>query len=466
MIIFNPTCSIIGKKVKKLMKIALINHGCSKNLVDSELMLGLLTQRGYEITLDETQANIVIVNTCSFIHDAEEESVRSILEMIEAGKKVIVTGCLPQKHKEELKKAIPEVVAMLGTTDFARIVDVVDKIKGCIKDSGEESTDSCITDSEYISDISQKPTYVYPEDVKRQQITMGASSYIKIADGCNYHCGYCIIPQLRGEYKSRTIDHITNEAKSLAKKGVSEIVLVAQDTTSYGTDLYKKPMLGKLLENLNKIDEISWIRIMYAYPSMLNNELIEKIAKLDKVVKYVDIPLQHSHEDILTAMRRPAFDYEVLVNNIRNKIPDVAIRTAFIVGYPGETDKHFEHLYNFVEKMRFDKMGVFKYSREKNTVSYEMKDQIPEKIKTERFDTLMGLQQKISKEINESLIGKNLPCIIENINSDGLIIGRSQRDAAEIDGLVYIDTQKSMVPGDIENVLIKSADEYDLYGVA
>lgn len=446
------------------MKIALVNHGCSKNLIDSELMLGLLTKKGYEITLDETQAEIVIVNTCSFIHDAEEESVKSILNLINMGKKVIVTGCLPQKHKEELKEAIPEVVAMLGTSDFHKIVDVVDKIKGCIKDDTNNGTDSCILNSEYISNIAQKPHYVYPEHIERQQITVGASSYIKIADGCNYRCGYCIIPQLRGAYQSRELEHIVKEAKNLGEKGVTEIALVAQDTTSYGTDIYGKPMLGKLLEQLNEIDDISWIRIMYAYPSMLTDDLIHKIATLDKVVKYVDIPLQHSHSDILTAMRRPAFDYEILINKLRDKIPNVAIRTAFIVGYPGETDEHFEHLYNFIEKMRFDKMGVFEYSRERNTVSYDMKDQVSAKVKKERFETLMKLQQKISKEINATFIGKTLPCIIENINSEGLVVARSQRDAIEIDGLVYIDTKKPLIPGDIENVLIKSSDEYDLYG--
>lgn len=447
------------------MKIALINHGCAKNLIDSELMLGLLAKRGYEITLDETQAPIVIVNTCSFIHDAEEESVRSILSMVEAGKKVIVTGCLPQKHKEELKKAIPEVVAMLGTTDFHKIVDIVEKINKCINENPEEGTDSCILNSEYISSIAQKPEYVYPENIERQQITVGASSYIKIADGCNYHCGYCIIPHLRGVYKSREIDNIVKEAKSLADKGVTEIVLVAQDTTSYGIDIYGKPMLAKLLEKLNEIKNVSWIRIMYAYPSMLEDNLIDKIAKLNKVVKYIDIPLQHSHEEILSAMRRPVFDYEILINKLREKIPDVAIRTAFIVGYPGEEEKHFEHLYKFVEKMRFDKMGVFQYSRERNTIAYDMQKQVSQNIKQERFETLMKLQQSISKEINATFIGKTLPCIIESVDNDGLIIARSSRDAVEIDGLVYINTEKPVVPGDIENVLIKSSDEYDLYGV-
>lgn len=447
------------------MKIALVNHGCAKNLVDSELMLGLLAQKGYEITLDETQAEIVIVNTCSFIHDAEEESVRSILSLIEAGKKVIVAGCLPQKHKEKLKKAIPEIVAMIGTTDFHKIVEVVEKVKNCVVSENGEDSDTCIARSECISNIANKPDYVYPESVDRQQITVGASSYIKIADGCNYRCGYCIIPQLRGAYRSRKIENIVKEAKCLVSKGVTEIVLVAQDTTSYGMDTYKKPMLSKLLDELNKIKGLSWIRIMYAYPTMLSDELIEKIAKLDKVVKYLDIPLQHSHPEILEAMRRPAFDYEVLVNKLREKIPDVSIRTAFIVGYPGEKDEHFEHLYNFVEKMRFDKMGVFEYSKERNTISYDMNGQVPAKIKKQRYDELMKLQQKISKEINQRLVGKTLPCIIENINSEGLVVARSQRDAAEIDGLVYIETEKPVVPGDIEDVLIKSADEYDLYGV-
>lgn len=446
------------------MKIALVNHGCSKNLVDSELMLGLLTQRGYQITLDETEADIVIVNTCSFIHDAEQESVRSILTLVEAGKKVIVTGCLPQKHKEELKEAIPEIIAMLGTTDFHKIVDVVDKITGCMEDFPGKEVDSCIVQDDYISNVSHKPEYFYPENVERQQITVGASSYIKIADGCNYRCGYCIIPQLRGAYHSRKMENIVEEATTLVKKGVSEIVLVAQDTTSYGIDLYGKPSLPKLLEELNKIEDLAWIRIMYAYPSMLNDELINKIYSLDKVVNYVDIPLQHSHPDILTAMRRPAFDYEDLIKKIRDKIPNVSIRTAFIVGYPGETEEHFEHLYNFVEKMRFDKMGVFEYSREQNTVSYDMKDQVPAKVKKQRYKALMELQQKISKEINESFVGQSIPCMIESFNDEGMIIARSTRDAVEIDGLVYITTDKPVVPGDVENVLIQSADEYDLYG--
>lgn len=433
------------------MKIALINNGCAKNLVDSELMLGLLAAKGYDVTLDENEAHIVIVNTCSFIHDAEKESVQSILQMVDKGKKVIVTGCLPQKHNEDLKKAIPEIAAMIGTSNIREIVAAVEKV-------ADE------TNNEYVSYISEKPEYIYPENVERQQITMGASSYVKIADGCNYHCGYCIIPNLRGIYHSRPIENIVDEVKSLVEKGVAEVVLIAQDTTSYGIDLYKKQMLPELLRELNKIENLSWIRIMYAYPSQMTDELMEAIADCEKVVKYIDLPLQHSDKTILENMRRPAFDYEELIQKIRTKIPNVAIRTAFIVGYPGETDEQFEHLYNFVKKMRFDKMGVFEYSREKNTASYSMSDQVPAKIKQERYKKLMALQQEISYEINQSYIGKTIPCIVESFTDDGIVIMRSEHDAPEIDGLVYVKSERPVIPGDIEMVKIDKADEYDLFG--
>lgn len=432
-------------------KIALINHGCPKNLVDSELMLGLLAEKGYEITLDDKDADVVIVNTCSFIHDAEQESVQSILQMVDDGKKVIVTGCLPQKHKEELKEAIPEVCAMIGTSDIKEIVSVVEQVLNKQND-------------EYVSKISEKPEYIYPENVKRQQITVGASSYVKIADGCNYHCGYCIIPQLRGAYHSRTIEDVVAEVKDLVSKGVTEVVLIAQDTTSYGIDIYGRPSLAKLLEELNKIDGLGWIRIMYAYPTQVTDELIDAMAKLDKVVKYLDLPLQHYDKEVLKAMRRPEFDYAVLIKKLRDKIPNIAIRTAFIVGYPGETDEQFKKLYQFIKDMRFDKLGVFEYSREKNTVSYSMEHQVPKKVKHKRFQELMALQQQISFEINQTYIGKLLPCIVEGFTDEGVVIMRSQHDAPEIDGLVYAKSDRNVVPGDIENVLIDGADEYDLFG--
>lgn len=432
-----------------MKKIALISHGCAKNLVDSELMLGTLAQNGYEITLNENESDIVIVNTCSFIHDAEKESVDSILEMVNEGKKVIIAGCLAQKHGDELKKAIPEIAAMVGTTEFTKIVDVIKSLE---------------TNGEYIQEVNTRPEYIYPENIERQQITVGSSSYIKIADGCNYRCGYCIIPYLRGDYRSRRMENIIDEAKALVKKGVTEIILIAQDTTSYGIDLYKKPMLPELLRELNKIEGLGWIRIMYAYPTQMKDDLLDAIAECDKVVKYVDIPLQHSHPDMLKRMNRPAFDYREMIENIRKRIPDVAIRTAFIVGYPGETEEEFEHLYNFVKDMKFNKMGVFEYSREKGTPSYDMKPRIPKKVMTERRNKLMELQQGISKTINESFIGKTLPCIIESYTDEGYVVARTPNDAPEVDGVVYIKTEEPLVPGDIENIKIIDCDEYDLIG--
>ena len=430
-----------------MKKIALVSHGCPKNLVDSELILGMLAQNGYGITLNEDESDIVIVNTCSFICDAERESIRSILELVDKGKKVIVTGCLAQKHTEELKKEIPELAGIIGTADFGAIVDVIKNI-----------------DKEFVSKVSEKPDYIYPENIERQQITMGASSYLKIAEGCSYRCGYCIIPYLRGDYHSRTIENVVEEAKKLVKKGVTEIILIAQDTTSYGIDIYKKPSLPKLLEELNKIEGLGWIRFMYAYPTHLYDELLDAIANLDKVVKYVDIPLQHSHPEVLKLMNRPSFDYRPMIENIRNRIPNVSIRTAFIVGYPGETEEHFEHLCQFVRDMKFDRMGVFKYSREKGTPSYMLPNRVPAKIANQRYKKLMEIQQEISAERNKKFIGKTIPCIIECCADDGEIIARTQYDAPEIDGVVNIQTDKMVVPGDIEMVKITGASEYDLIG--
>ena len=430
-----------------MKKIALVSHGCAKNLVDSELILGLLAKNGYEITLNEDETDTVIVNTCSFICDAERESIRSILELIDKGKKVIVAGCLSQKHPEELKKEIPEIKAVIGTTDFTKIVDILKKI-----------------DKEYVCEVSEKPEYIYQENIERQQITMGASSYIKIADGCNYRCGYCVIPYLRGNYHSRKIEDIVEEAKKLVKKGVTEIILVAQDTTGYGIDIYKKTMLSKLLEELNKIEGLGWIRVMYAYPTQMSDELLDTIARLDKVVKYVDIPLQHSHPEVLKMMNRPSFDYRPMIENIRKRIPEVSIRTAFIVGYPGETEEHFEHLCDFVRDMKFDRMGVFIYSREKGTPSYKMSNRVPAKIAKQRYKKLMEIQQEISVERNKKFVGKIIPCIIECSSDDGEVIARTQYDAPEIDGVVNIQTDKTVVPGDIETVKIIGSTEYDLIG--
>ncbi|EKE04127.1 MAG: hypothetical protein ACD_20C00104G0021 [uncultured bacterium] len=431
--------------------IGLINLGCPKNLVDAEVMLGILSDNGYSINLDEDAADIMLVNTCSFVKDAEKESVKAIVRLAELGKKLIITGCLAQKYKKELMEAVPEALAVVGTGDIDKIAQIVDTFAGRY--------------SQAVYQVTDDPVYLQSGNTNRFQITVGSSSYIKIAEGCDYACGYCIIPALRGKYRSRSIESIVQEAKKLGQDGVSEVILIAQDTTSYGKDLFGKPSLGDLLEKLNDVEEISWIRVMYAFPSLLNDKLMRTIAKLDKVVKYIDIPLQHSHPEILKTMNRPVMDNSAIIQKLRDIIPEVAIRTAFIVGYPGETQEHYEHLYEFIEQNKFDKLGVFEYSREKNTSSYSMKKQIPAKVKKARKKELMQLQQGISRNINESFVGKTIPVIVETLTSSGEIIGRSYRDAPEIDGLVYIKSDKALVPGDIWPVKITSASEYDLFGV-
>lgn len=432
-----------------MRKIALINHGCAKNLVDSELMLGKLAQNGYAITLDETKADVVIINTCSFIQDAEKESVKSIFDMINVGKKIIITGCLPQKYKKELQELIPEALGFVGIGDIDKIVDVVKKVT---------------TEKKVKYEVSENPQYYYPEDINRQQITMGASSYVKIADGCDFSCGYCIIPKLRGPYHSRTIENIVKEVQELANKGTTEVVLIAQDTTSYGKDIYGKPSLKELLIELNKVENLSWIRVMYTYPSLLSDDLLKTMNELDKVVKYVDVPLQHSSENVLELMNRPAIDNRKLIKKIRKLIPNVAIRTTFIVGYPGETEEDFKDLYNFVEEMKIERLGVFEFSREKNTKSYSLKPQIPAKIKKQRKKEIMALQQKISFNLNKKMIGKKIDCIVETVNEDGLVVARTYKDAPEVDALIFVDTIEPVLPGDIITVKVVDFKDYDLIG--
>lgn len=433
--------------MKKKETIGILQFGCAKNLVDMELMLGLLVKHGYSYSLnpDDEKIKTVIVNTCSFICDAEKESISAILDMIQKGKRVILTGCLPQKHPEELPKLLPEIKNFIGTCEYDKIVEAIEN-------------------KEYFN-ISKEPNYAYCEEIKREQITVGSSSYIKIAEGCYYNCGYCVIPKLRGKYKSRKIENIIQEARELADKGVSEIILIAQDTTSYGLDLYQKPMLATLLAELNKIENLNWIRVMYAYPTNFNDELIEAINSLDKVVKYIDIPLQHSHPEVLKRMKRPAIDYRKFIKKLRKKIKNVSIRTTFIVGYPGETEEEFQDLYNFIEEAKFDKVGVFEYSREKNTYAYSLKPQIKAAVKRKRRNALMKLQKNISKEINKTWHKKEIPCIIEEIHSDGKIVARSYKDAPEVDGLVYIKSNEYLTPGDIVNVKITKSTDYDMYGV-
>ncbi len=427
--------------------IGIMQFGCAKNLIDMELMLGLLTKNGYKYSLnpDDNTIKTVIINTCSFIYDAEKESIRAILNMIQKGKRIILTGCLVQKYKDELQKLLPEVKNFIGTCDYDKIIEAIEN-KNYVK-------------------ISEIPNYNYREDISREQITVGSSSYIKISEGCFYNCGYCVIPNLRGKYKSRKIENIVQEAKELANKGVSEVILIAQDTTSYGIDLYNKPMLAELLEKLNEIKNLNWIRIMYAYPTNFDEKLMKTINKLDKVVKYIDIPLQHSNIDVLKRMKRPAVDYRKFINKIRKNIKNVAIRTTFIVGYPQETEEEFEDLYNFIKDMEFDRVGIFTYSREKNTYAYSLKPQIKQSVKNKRKKILMELQKNISLKINKSYTGKHIQCIIEEIHSNNTIIARSYKDAPEVDGLVYIKSDDYLTPGDIVNVKITNATCYDMYGV-
>lgn len=430
-----------------MKKIGIVHHGCAKNLIDTELMSGELIKAGYNVTLDAYAPDVdfVIVNTCSFIFDAEEESIKSIFDMIEMGKKVIITGCLAQKHKKHLKKLIPEAYGFVGTSDIDKIVKLLN------------------SDKEFYY-VTESPVCKYPESVQRAQITIGASSYIKIAEGCNYACGYCIIPKLRGKYTSRPIENIVKEAKELADKGVNEIILIAQDTSSYGIDLYNKPSLDKLLYELDKIQNIEWIRILYTYPTNFTKGLIKAYKEIDRVVKYVDIPLQHSHPEILKAMKRPVIDGYAFVQNLRDEIPNLAVRTTLITGYPTETEEHFEHLYNFVKQTRFDRLGVFEFSKEKGTYAYNLKPQVPKRTKQKRKDEILKLQKEISNELNSEMIGKKIPSIIETIQSDGLSIARTYKDAPDVDGLIYIETDKVLAPGDIYEVEVTSYSDYDLYG--
>lgn len=430
-----------------MKKIGIVHHGCAKNLIDTELISGKLLEKGYEITLDAYAPDVeyVIVNTCSFIFDAEEESIKSIFDMIEMGKKVIITGCLPQKHKKHLKKLISEAFGFLGTSDIDKIADLLDR--------GEE-----------FYYVTETPKCSYPETVQRAQITVGASSYIKIAEGCNYSCGYCVIPKLRGKYTSRPIENIVKEAKELADKGVNEIILIAQDTSSYGIDIYNKPSLDKLLYELDKIENIGWIRVLYTYPTNFTKGLIKAYKEIDRVVKYVDVPLQHSHPDILKAMKRPVINGLEFINKLRDEIQNLAVRTTLITGYPTENEEHFKHLYNFVKEAKFDRLGVFEFSKEKGTYAYNLKPQVPKRIKQKRKDEILKLQKEISNELNSKTVGTKIPSIIETIQSDGLAIARTYKDAPDVDGLIYIETDKVLTPGDIYNVEVTSYSDYDLYG--
>jgi ribosomal protein S12 methylthiotransferase len=431
----------------------MVNLGCAKNLVDAEIMMGLLNQAGHQLVADETTADVVVVNTCGFLVSAQQESARKIIELGQGGKtKVVMAGCMVQRHREEVLEALPEVSAALGSGDLKHIVQVVERV----------------IDGDRFTVISEKPTYAYDEVLPRIQATFGPSAFVKISEGCDHKCSFCIIPQLRGGHRSRKIETIVEEAKQLVAGGTKEVVLIAQDSTRYGLDLYQRAALPELLKALNdEVEGLDWIRVHYAYPMYVNEALLNAMRDLPKVVKYMDIPLQHASKETLRRMRRPTNEWVGdLVDRIRAGVPGIAIRTTFIVGFPGETEEEFQELYDFIKNYRLDHVGVFVFSPEEGTHSHELKDRVPKKIAQQRRSKLMALQQQISNEINETFVGKTLPMLVESIEAkSGILIGRTFRDAPDVDGTVFARCEDPNVePGEIVNVLITEAKPYDLRG--
>lgn len=440
------------------VKIAFVSLGCDKNLIDSEVMLGIINEKGYIITNDETDADIIIINSCGFIMDANEEAIENILRVADYKidgkcKGIIVTGCMAQRYKEEIFKSLPEVDAVVGTGDFENIGNVIeDVLLG--------SKVSLITDKNHI--INEK------NSLKRIITTTGGFAYLKIAEGCDNHCTYCTIPSLRGKYRSRTLESLVEEAKILALKGVSEIIIVAQDTSLYGTDLYGKKMLPKLLEEIADIENIKWIRILYCYPENITDDIIEAIAYNKKVCHYLDMPIQHSNDKILKSMGRRTSrkDIENIIKKLRNKIPDICLRTTLITGFPGETEEEFKDVVEFIKEIKFDRLGVFAYSREEGTPAYNMKNQIDEETKQYRKDYIMETQKLISAIKCSEHIGKVLEVIVEGKieNEENIYCGRSYRDCYEIDGFVFFESKEELIAGDFLNVKITQSSDYDLIG--
>ncbi|WP_013323349.1 30S ribosomal protein S12 methylthiotransferase RimO [Gloeothece verrucosa] len=427
--------------------IAISHLGCEKNRIDSEHMLGLLAQAGYGVD-DPDLADYVIVNTCSFIGEARQESVRTLVELAEANKKIIISGCLAQHFQDELLCELPEAVALVGTGDYHKIVEVIERVE-----SGQR-----------VKEISPEPTYIADENLPRYRTTTEGVAYLRVAEGCDYRCSFCIIPHLRGNQRSRSIESIVAEAEQLAAQGVQEIILISQITTNYGLDLYGEPKLAELLRSLGKVD-VPWIRIHYAYPTGLTPKVIKAIQQTPNVLPYLDLPLQHSHPEILRAMNRPwqGKVNDSIIERIKDTIPEAILRTTFIVGFPGETDEHFAHLVEFVKRHQFDHVGVFTFSPEEETPAYRMANQIPQEIMEQRRDTIMQIQQPISLQKNCACIGDTVDVLIEQENPHtGQLIGRSARFAPEVDGLVYVEGEASL--GSLVSVKIKDADIYDLYG--
>lgn len=437
------------------MKILFISLGCDKNLVDSEVMLGLLDQSGYQIVDDETEADIIVVNTCCFIHDAKEESIQTILEMAELKtegnlKVLIVTGCLAQRYQQEIIDEIPEVDAVLGTTSYDKIVDAIEE---ALAGNGHVTMES----------IDALPLV----DTKRLVTTGGHFAYLKIAEGCDKRCTYCIIPKLRGNFRSVPMERLIREAKELADAGVKELILVAQETTLYGKDIYGKKSLHKLLKELCKVDGIQWIRILYCYPEEIYDELIQTIKEEEKICKYLDLPIQHASDRILKRMGRRTNKQQLieLVEKLREEIPEITLRTTLITGFPGETEEDHEEVMEFVDTMEFDRLGVFTYSAEEDTPAANMPDQIDEEVKLDRQAEIMELQQDIAFEQAENMIGREVLVMIEGkVADENAYVGRTYKDAPNVDGFIFINTDEELMSGDFAMVKVTGALEYDLIG--
>ena len=436
------------------MKIGMVSLGCPKNLVDSEVMLGLIREKQLEITNDPAEADLIIVNTCGFIESAKEESINTVLQMAEYKQNgscqyLVMTGCLGQRYADELFESMPEVDAIVGTDCFTDIGWVIDQVM-----AGKRL--------KHLEKLTSKNVAMPP----RMLTTPGYMAYLKIAEGCDNCCSYCIIPQLRGPYTSRPYDEVMAEARALAASGIKELIVVAQDTTRYGEDLTGQLLLPQLLRDLNALEGIEWIRVMYLYPNNFTDELIEAFATLDKVCKYIDIPLQHASDRLLESMNR--FDtrqqVETLLNKLRTRIPGITIRTTFIVGFPGETDEDFAELLDFVEKQRFENAGVFQYSQEEGTVAGEMENQIAPEVKENRYHELMALQAGISEEIHQEREDAELDVIVEGFDEDNLAYGRSAHEAPDIDGTIFIENAEGLKVGAMVRVRILQGFTYEMVG--
>ncbi len=439
------------------MNIFFISLGCDKNLVDSEVMLGLIKEHGLNITDDETKADIIIVNTCCFINDAKEESINTILEMAEYKKTgnlkgLIVTGCLAQRYKDDILNEIPEVDALLGASSYDAINDVIDRVL-----NGERTYE--FKDIDYLTKVK----------TNRVNTTGGFFSYLKIAEGCDKHCTYCVIPKIRGNYRSVPMEQLLEEARFLVEGGVKELIIIAQETTVYGVDLYGEKTLPKLLRKLCAIEGLEWVRIQYCYPEEITDELIEVIKTEPKICHYLDIPIQHASDDILKRMGRRTTNQELrnLIGKLRENIPDIALRTSLITGFPGETEEDHEILKAFVSEMKFTRLGVFTYSKEEDTPAAKMPNQVLKKVKVARQKELMKLQQKIAFEHAKSMVSRRLKVLIEGkLVEEGIFIGRTYMDAPNIDGYIFVNTPDELMSGEFVDVLVTQAKEYDLIGTA